>query len=153
MILLACLMLDKVTRQEKFKTWPLHLTLVPWFEISGQKLSVFLKNTELLGKGMPRVTLRVAGLDHFGPRKLRVTLIEPSDALVNLHYKLLDIIQECDAKLINSNHIKQNYKPHVTNRGRRGPSRKQIICRQLHLVARCEDGERQVVGIIKFAQN
>ncbi len=150
MILLTCLILDRVKRQEKFSVWPLHLTLVPWFEIRGPNLSTFLIAIQRLANSSPKPTLTTMGSGKLGPKKVEVTIIKPTSLLINLHQDLLSIVLENNAKLISKNYVEENFKPHVTKRGERGPAQDRTVCRKLYLVAKCEDGERQVVEVVNF---
>lgn len=143
-------MLEKVKRQEIFTTWPLHLTLVPWFEISGNNLSHFLLSMEKVCGDNPPLRLVAKDTDYFGPRKVKVTLIEPTEQLLTLHTKLVEVIYDCDAKLISAKHTRDDYRPHVTDRGEKGPARKELVIKQVHLVARGEKNDRQVVGVLNL---
>lgn len=145
-------MLERVKRQEKFKVWPLHLTLVPWFDISGNNLSGFRSAMSVSIAGTPKITLIADGSDYFGPQKVSVTLIKPTSELLNLHQKLLDILLDCDAKLLAPKHIGQNFLPHVTHRGEKGPSHQQTVCSELAVVAKCDDGDRQLVETLAFSK-
>lgn len=143
-------MLDRVKKQENFSSWPLHLTLVPWFEINGINLSIFLRSIQKLANSSNKPTLIAMSSYKLGPKKIDVTLIKPTNSLIKLHQDLLKIVLESNAKLISEKYVRENFKPHVTKRGARGPAQKITVCQKLYLVTKCEGGERQVVEAIDF---
>ncbi len=153
MTLLACLMLERVSPQQRFSIWPLHLTIVPWFEIGGNSLSEFITRLDELVASFSSIRLVTGDTAYFGPHRVKVTLIVPSQELSNLHQKLLSIIRESGGQLLKDNHRSRDFRPHVTNRGARGPSRKEITCRQMQIVAKLADSnERQIVQKLNFAK-
>jgi 2'-5' RNA ligase len=153
MTLLACLMLERVSPQQRFSIWPLHLTIVPWFEIGGNSLSEFITQLEALVASFSPIRLATGDTAYFGPNRVKVTLIVPSQELSILHKKLFSIICENGGRLLKDNHIPNDFQPHVTNRGARGPSRKEITCRQMQIVAKIADSnERQIVQKLNFAK-
>lgn len=151
MLLLACLMMESVQRQERFRAWPLHLTLVPWFEVRSHNLLNLINSIEEVAKNLPRFKLTADGTDYFDSR-VKVTIVKPNESLIKLHQQLLNALNSCDAKLISDKYVGEHFKPHITNRGEKGPPRREIQCRRLYLVGKCENGDRQVVYSVNFQE-
>lgn len=148
MTLLVCLMLEKVKLQQSFSSWPLHLTLVPWFELRGNELPNFINRVEKLCLVTPPLVLSMAENTSLGNRKL--TLVKVDSRLLKLHHALIEIIHKSSANIINDRTINDGFKPHISHRGQKGPSRKHFCARHLFLVAKTSPSERQVVYLLRL---
>ena len=97
------------------ETWPLHLTLVPTFEVD---LSV----DELVTVTQPLIaragSLTVVGESDelFGPRHdVPVTTVLATDELVALHHELLKALEPRAAHHLKPAYIGDGYRPHVSH--------------------------------------
>ncbi|MDX1765747.1 MAG: 2'-5' RNA ligase family protein [Candidatus Saccharimonadales bacterium] len=105
---------------EEFAKWPLHITVVPWFqcELSEEELidwcSRVLQNAR-------RLELEVGAQTMFRGRIPMHLLIENEGKrkLIHLHQKLIETMGERGFELVNDNYVGRQYKPHITVRGDR----------------------------------
>ncbi len=154
MIILACLIPEEqgdVTAH--FTRWPLHITLVPWFEISGEKLPKFLTGLESIAHNYRPIRLNQAGSANFGAGKTKVTLIRPTSEIISLHQDLLQAIVDSNALLLSEKHTGSDFRPHITQRADRSvPEDKVITSNKLYLVAKEYPNQRQIVHSIAFSK-
>jgi 2'-5' RNA ligase len=152
MVILACLIPDNLGKiASPFTNWPLHLTLVPWFELSGEELPKFLADLDSITASYAPFELRPNGNASFGPRKIKVTLIKPEPEIVNLHLDLLKAISNCHASLVSDLFTGSNFRPHVTvQAGKSLPDNKVTLCSKLYLVAKGSGSQRQIAHELQF---
>jgi 2'-5' RNA ligase len=103
--------------EEVFSRWPLHITLVPWFEypepesILANHLDDFLKKV--------RITEGVVGKKTWFGYDLPVRLVEPKDKIAKLHNDLLGAVSAAGGQLSAKTYTGPRYTPHITVRGQR----------------------------------
>jgi 2'-5' RNA ligase len=91
--------------------WPLHLTLVPPFDIDLAPDAV----AALFPKSAP-ITVTAAEEALFGARRtVPVTLIQPTKQLSELHAALVDTLEAAGARIPDQKHIRGGYRPHATS--------------------------------------
>ncbi len=151
MVLTACLILDDIKLSQSFIDWPLHLTLMPWFQISGECLPRFLTNFGLIATDSNPLRIEPVNKSALGPQLLSVTLIKPTTALTNLHQKLLKSINDCGATLIQDAHVGKDFKPHITDQSGQRQLSKTAIVRNMYLVTKESNSSyRQVVHVLNL---
>lgn len=101
--------------ESTFEGWPLHVTLVSWFEAPDEETLLASLNT--IAETTSDFDGYVGGLDYFGPNKdIPVHLVEPSEYFRHLHKRLFGAITEVGATLTSPNaYIGDDYKPHVSH--------------------------------------
>jgi 2'-5' RNA ligase len=91
--------------------WPLHLTLVPPFDIDLAPDAV----AALFPKPAP-ITVTAGEEALFGARRsVPVTLIQASKDLTELHTALVDALETAGARIRDQKHIRAGYRPHATS--------------------------------------
>ena len=96
------------------KNWPLHVTVVPRFAIDMDENKIL----ELVGKaveGIPPANAVAADDEMFGANHdLRVTLLDMSPALKNLHNELYSQLLDHKAIFDEPQYCGENYRAHAT---------------------------------------
>ena len=154
MIILACLIPEEQGNiPTHFTNWPLHLTLIPWFKISGKELPKFLTAVESIASNYGPIQLKQEGSTNFSTREVRVTLIRPTSEIINLHQDLLLAISDSNALILSSRYTGSNFRPHITEQaGRSLPEAKVIISHKLYLITKEFADQRQIVHDIEFSK-
>jgi 2'-5' RNA ligase len=106
-------MLEPIVIGTRFTSWPLHITLMPWFTAPDLETieSVLRPVVSLLSP----FSVEVGERDYFGQRKLPVKLFKPSPQLHALHGLLLSKFEEQGWPII-GRYTGQHFKPHVTQK-------------------------------------
>lgn len=112
---LVCTFVEPQTAGLQFKTWLLHVTIVPWFRLQ--------EDTNVIAEGLERAMYSVEPFDvktgdeaQFGPRKNRpVRLLHPTDQLERIETKVRDYLHKKRAFLVDETTKKPySFRPHVT---------------------------------------
>ncbi len=154
MLILVCLIPEVQGKIPKhFTNWPLHLTLAPWFELSGKELPGFLADVESIVASYAPLQLSQAGSATFSPSKVKVTLIKTTPEIIKLHQDLLFAIRNRHATLLSAIYTGSNYRPHITNQLNWNLPKDQVIYgNKLYLVARESANQRKVVYDKEFSK-
>jgi 2'-5' RNA ligase len=128
--------------------WPLHLTLVPPFDIDLAPDAVAAR----FPKPAP-ITVTAGGEALFGARRsVPVTLIQPSNELTELHAALVDALEAAGARIRDQKHIREGYRPHATSqRSARLRAGDSVAVDSLALVDRAPaglPGSRRVAALV-----
>lgn len=93
--------------------WPLHITLLANFQVTD--IDSFKHELAELSKQYTAFTVRANGEALFGPQQnVKVSLIEPSDAILALHNELLSMAIRRKAILDEPGFAGTGYRPHAT---------------------------------------
>jgi 2'-5' RNA ligase len=112
---LVCAFVEPPLAGTQFKTWMLHVTIVPWFRLD--------ETAKAIGDGLERamheikpVTVVTDEEALFGPRKNRpVRLLVPTDQLEQIEVKARNYLHKKRAFLIDETTKKPyRFRPHVT---------------------------------------
>lgn len=97
--------------------WPLHVTLLPWFEVLDAE--GFMHDLNRLVPQEQSFIAEVGEDALFGPnRDVPVSLIKNREPFAIMHYFLLTILEKHDGVFsASSNWTKKDYTPHVTHHG------------------------------------
>src|SRR5579884_2039323 len=112
---LVCSFIKDIDRGTRFKAWPLHLTIVPWFRAEEP-----LKKLEdgLAGsiKGIKEFTATAGETAFFGHKKSKeVTLIDQPSAYSDLEKSVRAYLKSLSAWIVDeSTKRKPVFRPHVT---------------------------------------
>ena len=102
------------SKAERFKAWPLHVTLVPWFKSDYETAR---KVADSVSSRNKQFTVRALGRASFGPsNNIPVRLIEKSPEIITLHTSLLTHLDEEGVSYRGLRYVAGNYEPHVTVR-------------------------------------
>ncbi|HEX8183014.1 MAG TPA: 2'-5' RNA ligase family protein [Candidatus Saccharimonadales bacterium] len=99
--------------ERKRLSWPLHITLVPWFVASDmQAVSGLLE--QVAARHEP-FEVRVGQIDHFGAdNEIPVNVIAGPQPLRRVHSDVLQVLQDTHATLRSVRWTGDNYIPHIT---------------------------------------
>jgi 2'-5' RNA ligase len=110
-------MVEPIDVGKRFTLWPLHMTLLPWFDAPDVKAV----KRELTKKLTATRTFEVSVGERssFGvDKRLPVMLINPSPELKALHEKLLEMVEKNGWQL-RGRYTGASFKPHITQKGGR----------------------------------
>ena len=106
-------MVEPVDIGTRFTLWPLHMTLLPWFDAP---------DVEAVRQGLAKkltatraFEVLVGERSSFGINKLPVMLMKPNAELQALHEKLLGSVEENDWQL-RGRFTGATFKPHITQK-------------------------------------
>jgi hypothetical protein len=111
------------------KSWPLHITLVPWFFADSEQMPAFTSEiTAVCEKITPPVS-RVGNRELFGPNHdIPVNVLSDVLALKGLHIALLDIVDRTTEGLqVPSAYVGAQYRPHITRHNGMGATQGDVI--------------------------
>ena len=106
-------MLEPVELGTQFTMWPLHMTLLPWF--NAPSAEVVRKELVRALEAIKSLSLKIGEKEFFGQRKLPVRLVVNTSELQNLHSALLKMVDENGWNL-QGRYTGGHFKPHVTNK-------------------------------------
>lgn len=104
--------------EETFSRWPLHITLVPWFEYGEGEANLINDLSSQIPRKVRMIKGRVGQRTWFG-YDLPVRLVEPKDELKRLHDQLLEEVEQVGGGLSDKTFAGPRYNPHITVRGQR----------------------------------
>ena len=149
---LACLFVGRMHRGDRFRQWPLHITIVPWFRLPDLN--------EDLGSGLERAlwsvrpfAARADGEAHFGPRRRLVRLLDVAPPLVTVEYKVRGYLHKKRAWLVDET-TKRHYdfRPHVTAQHEQElPATAVVECARLYIVEQKGD-YKEIVSEVSFGK-
>ena len=106
-------LLDDYAAGDTFTAWPLHATLVTWFDPHDEAaLSAKLRT---IASETSAITSRVGERRTWGPNIVNV--IDRTPELNTLHQRLLAAVTTHAQLLTNQQYMGDNYTPHVTHQG------------------------------------
>lgn len=98
--------------EERFRVWPLHITLVPWVRADYESIQDVAKTVASRNQ---RFLIRNNGSDYFGPKRDRyVRTLERTPEIITLHNSLLSHLEERHISYGGLRYVAENYRPHVT---------------------------------------
>jgi 2'-5' RNA ligase len=150
MTALLCLFTEEVNSGQSFMNWPLHITLVPWFELKDDKLSSFLDELARVGKVIGPLKLDTRGVAYFSHDRVKVTLINNDDSLFRLHNKLLKLLDRFHVNLEASKYTANHYRPHITHNKHGSMIPKSISVNKVHMVVKTEGNYRKIIKEINL---
>ena len=134
-------MLEPVDIGDRFSMWPLHMTLLPWFEAPSAQ-PVEQRLSEKL-KGVASFKVVVGERAIFGSQ-LPVMLIDHTSVIQQLHEKLLEMLEENNWQL-RGRYTGASFRPHVTQKAGQDASGTLHVT-SLHIVEALPQNYRQIVG-------
>jgi 2'-5' RNA ligase len=112
---LVCAFVDKLDVNMRFKAWPLHLTIVPWFRtgVSSEELAKRIKESI---KAIKPFTAKAGEIAHFGHRKSKeVNLIVQPSAFTEIERDARRLLNGLQAWVVDeTTKRKPQFNPHVT---------------------------------------
>jgi hypothetical protein len=133
---LVCALVEPQTAGTQLKSWPLHVTIVPWFRLLDSSDVIAKGLTEAL-KTTPSFEAVADGEAMFGIRKDRpVRLIRQPTPFIQVEAKVRTYLHKKRALLIDETTKRHpEFRPHVTDQGETGlRSGDKFVCDRLYVV-------------------
>lgn len=134
--------LDDYEVGKRFTMWPLHVTVLPPFEVG--EVDEVTEWLEQIISSVPLIQAQLGGYAGYGQNR-RVRLLVSNPELKSLHTKLLQAAAEHRAE-VKSHYIGRHFSPHVTLVAGRDYSGDSFEINKLALVESQPQGYRQVVA-------
>jgi len=136
--------------------WPLHITIIPNFEIDWDFNRLELE-IERIVKPCKQIITVATARDLFGPNKdIPVTRLELKPKLAEIHNTIVEFLESNGAKFELPIILKDNYRPHVTvQEGAYVNIGENLNIDELCIVDKDTEGNpslRKVLGIVKLAK-
>lgn len=119
--------LEPVAVGEQFDSLPLHVTLMPWFEISQNNVPLLSRYLGIIAS--KRTSLQLIGEDfnYFGPKNdVPVRVLKDTKQLRKIHGDIVASVGWSDGRCY-SDYIRGSYAPHVSYVGEESINRGEII--------------------------
>lgn len=109
-------LIEKQQVGEEFQKWPLHVTLMPWFEFENEVLLV--EKLDTLFSTMDSFLYLGGEQDMFGPKKnVPVFKVKNNSPMRTVHKQIMTLLSELGAK-IDDPYVGDNFFSHITVRNR-----------------------------------
>jgi len=138
---LVCAFVEPQAVGAQLTSWPLHVTIVPWFRLADSSEVIVKGLTEAL-KTTPSFDAVVGGEAMFGLRKNRVVrVIEQPTLFMQIEAKVRAYLHKKRALLIDeTTKHHPEFRPHVTNQGAIGLRSGDVFsCDRLYVVEQRSD--------------
>ena len=140
-------MLEPIEVGTQFTMWPLHITLLPWF--NAPNIEIVQKNLEAIVKSRKSFQVTVGDIAYFGQRKLPVKLIQNTSELQRLHNDLVLMTSKNKWELP-GRYVGDYFKPHVTNKAGR-EAKGTVVIDALYVFEKLGQGYRKTVAKVGLA--
>ncbi len=108
-------LLEPLTEDTNFGRWPLHITLIPWFEIDkSDKAKNVVRKISSSHKPFSTTVGEKAlfGSDH----NIEVYVVKEKQPLRTLHNALVTELKAAGANFLDIKYMNDNYNPHITKK-------------------------------------
>lgn len=114
---LLCALIEPFETGDRFKTWPLHVTIIPWFRLADAPEAIAVGLQKALSAIHP-FEAAAQGSALFGPRKRYVALLKEPTTLTEVECKARTYLHKKRAWLVDETTTKRyEFRPHVTAQG------------------------------------
>lgn len=148
---LVCAFLEPRVVGTQFKTWFLHVTIVPWFRLDDVSETV-ARGLEKALKTVVPFELVGDGSAKFGPHKNRpVRLLGQSTPLMLIERQVRNYLHKKRAWIVDeTTKVRRQFRPHVTNQGENGMAEGDTFrCDRLYIVEQKGDC-KEIVSEVRF---
>lgn len=138
------------------KDWPLHVTLVPKFNFTGDDINGLIKMLEEQVSQYKPLQIQVMDKAMFGPKSnIPVSKVDGGEELRKLHTHLVKILtQNYHTTFESPDYIGKGFSPHITDQKDGGLSKEQrIVLDSFSIIDRSPDGDhkkRRIISNIKL---
>lgn len=110
-------LVDKVpvgyTFERRRLSWPLHITLVPWFSAADE--AVVDESLEAVAAKYQPFTATVGEITHFGAQnEVVVNIIEDNSSLDTLHGDVYKTLTDLQVVFVSEQYVGKQYRAHIT---------------------------------------
>lgn len=134
--------LDEYETGKQFSMWPLHVTLLPWFDAPDAN-GVVEALTPLLEKSAP-INVQLGDFAKLGAKRTARMLITSTD-LKTLHEQLLKIVED-NGWPIRGRYTGSHFSPHITRTSGRDYNGDGFVIDSLHIAEALPMGKRRLVA-------
>ncbi|HET9098407.1 MAG TPA: 2'-5' RNA ligase family protein [Candidatus Saccharimonadales bacterium] len=148
---LVCAVVKPIPLGSVFASWPLHVTIVPWFRSNYDSKTLAADLTQAL-QGFPSFLATVGKTAWFGRMNNKeVNLIERPTPFLNLEKKVRQILHEKSSWFADeSTRRRRPFAPHVSVQpGDRMTLGEEFLCDRIYLVEQLGD-KKKVVEVIQL---
>ena len=132
---LLALEVAPMTVGQAYEQLPMHCTIMHRFHSALSTADLALALAPIIAASEPMV-LQPLGHRAFGPRQQLVTMIELSAALLSLHMKLYEKLNELGVQYTETDWVGTGYMPHVTDKhGKRLNGTASTACQAVYLIS------------------
>lgn len=137
---------------EQFEQFPLHVTLLPWFDVPYRQSLVNSVQNFATRQSPQEVKATDEAL--FGPNEdVRVRLLGRVGSLHAMHEELLEIVATQRGEVLNPEFIGDKYAPHVTYQGEQGLEENETrVISRLQIVSGDSIGPRTIIADLGFSK-
>lgn len=127
----------------RFTQWPLHITLLPWFQ--APSIAAVEQLAQAAARDFTPFTVTVGKREYFGSsRQLAVKLIKTSEQIMELHNRLLNGVMSKGWNMP-GRYTGEHYRPHVTRKaGKDAEGSMQIDA--IYVAEKQPQGYREIVA-------
>ncbi len=106
--------IDDLQTGRVFTTWPLHITVLPWFRgIKNQKKLHATLDT--LTEQQRPIIANIGNVAMFDTGDVPVSLVEPADEIRELHLAVMDALNGLGSVLEDLSHVGYKYNPYIAS--------------------------------------
>lgn len=108
-------MLEPMPKGKEFETWPMHITIVPWFPCDdGEKLD---KTLEKIAQKHKPFEVKIGKTAKWGGKeKFKVIKIDGDWRLLSLHWEVFKSLEKNGFGIHQKDYLGEKYTPHITLR-------------------------------------
>lgn len=139
--------LDECNIGDTFTMWPLHMTILPWFEAESVEEAVEL--LQPIAREFAPIRVELVDFAKFGANRT-VRLVKLSPELHDLHKKLLREVQ-VNGLQIRGRYTGDHFSPHVTRTGGRDFAGDDFIIDKLYIAEALPMGKRRLIAELPFS--
>ncbi len=112
---IVAVLLENKSINEEFGRWPLHITIVPWFEIKNSTKAI--NAIKRVSKYHKPFSVIVGEKAMFGPKHtVEVNRLAEDQPLKTLHEALTHELNVAGANFMHKHYMGNGYNPHITKR-------------------------------------
>ena len=124
-----------MTVGQAYEQLPMHCTIMHRFHSALSAADLTFALEPIIAASVP-IVMRPTGHMAFGPRQQLVTMIELSAALLSLHMKLYEKLNELGVQYTETDWVGTGYTPHVTDKhGKRLHTMALTECQAVYLIS------------------
>lgn len=141
-------LLEQLPAEQEFSNWPLHITVLPWF--NGVDQTTLDKELLELTANTTPIKVDLGAQEMFGANKdTPVRTLNDSPELVRIHQKIKDIVTASSGNILNPKYTGKAYRSHVTIQSNK-QLQKSYILDNLTLVERTNKATKRAIRIYEL---
>lgn len=135
---------------QTFDAWPLHLTVVPWFNVSALEAWRLDRKLRDLTERTRPLHLKIGDAAMMGARhNVPVRLVDDSKRVDQFHADVLTQVHQAGIEIEDMTHVSYRYRPHITTRHGEELQDEYTVT-QLALVSLADHGQKHVDEVFEL---